>query len=47
MWVGQVREGDETWLLCQYIGGVERLVGVEMGGEFSVEEEGEVVDRET
>ena len=29
------------------VGGVEILGGVEMGGEFSVEEEGEVVDRET
>ena len=36
------REGRD--MVTVSVGGVERLEAVEIGGEFSVEEEGEVVD---
>ena len=39
------REGRD--MVTVSVRGVERLEGVEMGGEFFIEEEGEVVDRET
>ena len=43
---GAGRRGGQD-LVTVSVGGVERSEEVEIGGEFSVEEEEEVVDRET